>query len=79
MPMTFKGLDGTPEENFLLIHRDLIESLREARHVPSTRTVETEYGNNLKLYCARCARAWPGTVFHRFFGLSPRRECGRWT
>lgn len=77
MLMEIKGFYGTPEENFLLIHHELIESLRESGHVPSTRTVETEYGNNLKLYCARCARAWPGTVFHRFFGLSPRRECGR--
>lgn len=77
MLMEIKSFYGTPEENFLLIHHELIESLRESGHVPSTRTVETEYGNNLKLYCARCARAWPGTVFHRFFGLSPRRECGR--
>jgi hypothetical protein len=76
--MKFEGLYGTPEENFLLIHRDLIESLREAGHVPSTRTVETEYGKTApKLYCSRCGKGWPGAAFHRFFGLSPRRECGR--
>jgi hypothetical protein len=68
---------GTPEENFFLIHHDLIEALRKAGHRPETRAFQTEYGPDLKLFCARCAKRWPGAAFHRFFGLSPRRECGR--
>ena len=75
--MEIEGFYGTPEENFLLIHHQLIDALRRAGHRPQPRTFQTEYGPDLKLYCASCNKKWPGAVFHRFFGLSPRRECGR--